>query len=181
MDYYYNILITGCSSGLGEALFNKVWEHDFLKPFGHYRTEDGDPYALIGDITDSDFPEKLDNYIREREIDCFINNAGVYQGDIIDTNLGSQSIQIESDDGVLVKSIFHYCDLMRSSFGIIGLYSGQSALSAAILEYNPDLLSFCMVSEAVYKKHSLQSGFIFDKLNYVIIPETEEVLDTSIH
>ena len=88
MDYYYNILITGCSSGLGEALFNKVWEHDFLKPFGHYRTEDGDPYALIGDITDSDFPEKLDNYIREREIDCFINNAGVYQGDIIDTNLG---------------------------------------------------------------------------------------------
>ena len=82
---------------------------------------------------------------------------------------------------VLIKSIFHYCDLMRSSFGIIGLYSGQSALSAAILEYNPDLLSFCMVSEAVYKKHSLQSGFIFDKLNYVIIPETEEVLDTSIH
>ena len=75
MDYYYNILITGCSSGLGEALFNKVWEHDFLKPFGHYRTEDGDPYALIGDITDPDFPEKLDNYIREREIDCFINNA----------------------------------------------------------------------------------------------------------
>ena len=57
MDYYRNILITGCSSGLGEALFNKIWEHDFLKPFGHYRTEDGDPYALIGDITDSDFPE----------------------------------------------------------------------------------------------------------------------------
>ena len=90
MDYYRNILITGCSSGLGHALFNEVWQHDNLNPFGHYRTEDGDPYALIGDITDSDFPEKLDNYIREREIDCFINNAGVYQGDIIDTNLGSQ-------------------------------------------------------------------------------------------
>ena len=96
-------------------------------------------------------------------------------------DLGSQSIQIDSDDGVLVTSIFHYCDLMRSSFGIIGLYSGQSALSAAILEYNPDLLSFCMVSEAVYNKHSAQSGFIFDKLNYIIIPETEEVQDTSIH
>ena len=75
MDYYRNILITGCSSGLGEALFNKVWEHDFLKPFGHYRTEDGDHYALIGDITDPDFPEKLDNYIRERQIDCFINSS----------------------------------------------------------------------------------------------------------
>ena len=90
MDYYRNILITGCSSGLGHALFNKVWEDDTLNPFGHYRTEDGDPHALIGDITDSDFPEKLDNYIRENKIDCFINNAGVYEGDIIDTNLGSQ-------------------------------------------------------------------------------------------
>ena len=90
MDYYRNILITGCSSGLGQALFNRVWEDDTLTPFAHYRKEHGDPHALIGDITDSDFPEKLDNYIREREIDCFINNAGVYQGDIIDTNLGSQ-------------------------------------------------------------------------------------------
>ena len=90
MDYYRNILITGCSSGLGQALFNEVWQHDHLNPFGHYRTEDGDPHALIGDITDSDFPEKLDNYIRENKIDCFINNAGVYEGDIIGTNLGSQ-------------------------------------------------------------------------------------------
>ena len=90
MDYYRNILITGCSSGLGQALFNRVWEDNNLNPFGHYRTEDGDPHALIGDITDSDFPEKLDNYIRENKIDCFINDAGVYEGDIIDTNLGSQ-------------------------------------------------------------------------------------------
>ena len=90
MDYYYNILITGCSSGLGQALFNRVWEDDTLTPFAHYRKEHGDPHALIGDITDSDFPEKLDNYIRKNKIDCFINNAGIYQGDIIDTNLGSQ-------------------------------------------------------------------------------------------
>ena len=90
MDYYRNILITGCSSGLGQALFSEVWQHDHLNPFGHYRTEDGDPHALIGDITDSDFPEKLDNYIRKNKIDWFINNAGIYQGDIIDTNLGSQ-------------------------------------------------------------------------------------------
>ena len=32
MDYYRNILITGCSSGLGQALFNKVWEDDILNP-----------------------------------------------------------------------------------------------------------------------------------------------------
>ena len=90
MDYYRNILITGCSSGLGQALFNRVWEDDNLTPFAHYRSEHGDPHALIGDITDSDFPEKLDNHIRKYQIDCFINNAGVYEGDIIDTNLASQ-------------------------------------------------------------------------------------------
>ena len=90
MDYYRNILITGCSSGLGQALFNRVWEDDTLIPFAHYRSEHGDPHALIGDITDSDFPEKLDNHIRKYQIDCFINNAGVYEGDIIDTNLASQ-------------------------------------------------------------------------------------------
>ena len=45
MDFYRNILITGCSSGLGQALFDSVWDCDFLKPFGHYRTEDGDPHA----------------------------------------------------------------------------------------------------------------------------------------
>ena len=51
MDYYRNILITGCSSGLGQALFNRVWEDDTLVPFAHYRNEHGDPHALIGDIT----------------------------------------------------------------------------------------------------------------------------------
>ena len=55
MDYYRNILITGCSSGLGQALFNRVWEDDTLTPFAHYRSEHGDPHALIGDITDPDF------------------------------------------------------------------------------------------------------------------------------
>ena len=32
----------------------------------------------------------MDNHIRKYQIDCFINNAGVYEGDIIDTNLASQ-------------------------------------------------------------------------------------------
>ena len=90
MNQFNNILITGCSSGLGEALYDDIWNHDGLNPFGHYRTEDGNPHALIGDITDSDFPEKLDNHIRKYDINCFINNAGIYEGDIIDTNLGSQ-------------------------------------------------------------------------------------------
>ena len=96
-------------------------------------------------------------------------------------DLGSSSFDFDFDSTTIVKSIFHYCDLMNSSYGILGLYSGQSALSAAIIEYNPDLLSMCLISEAVYKKHCKQSGFIFDNLKYIIIPETDEVRDTTIH
>ena len=90
MNYFYNILITGCSSGLGKALFNETCRHDHLKSFAHYRSNLVDPYALIGDITDDSFPDKLDEYIRSREVDCFINNAGVLEGDIIETNLIAQ-------------------------------------------------------------------------------------------
>ena len=93
MNFFYNILITGCSSGLGEALFNEVCSHDHLKPFAHYRLHrapNDDPYALYGDINDFNFVDKLDEYIRTREIDCFINNAGVYEGNVLETNLVSQ-------------------------------------------------------------------------------------------
>ena len=90
MNYFYNILVTGCSSGLGEALFNETCKHDHLKSFAHYRSNLVDPYALIGDITDDFFPDKLDEYIRSREVDCFINNAGVLEGNVIETNLVAQ-------------------------------------------------------------------------------------------
>jgi len=90
MNFFYNILITGCSSGLGEALFNETCKHDHLKSFAHYRSNLVDPYALIGDITDDSFPDKLDDYIRIREVDCFINNAGVLEGNVIETNLVAQ-------------------------------------------------------------------------------------------
>ena len=96
-------------------------------------------------------------------------------------DLGTNSFTVLSDADITVKSIFHYCDLMASSYGIVGLYSGQSALSSAIMEYNPNLLSLCLISEAVHKKHCKQSGFIFDNLNYNIIPETGEVRETTIH
>ena len=96
-------------------------------------------------------------------------------------DLGTNTFSVRTDSSIQVDSIFHYCDLMNSAYGIIGLYSGQSALSCAIMEYNPKLMSICIVSEAVYKKHTKQSGFIFDNLEYVIIPETTTVQDTSIH
>ena len=74
MNYFYNILVTGCSSGLGEALFNETCKHDHLKSFAHYRKMTHDPYALYGDINDFNFVDKLDEYIRTREIECILKS-----------------------------------------------------------------------------------------------------------
>jgi len=90
MDFFYNILVTGCSSGLGKALFNEVHSHDHLRPFAHYRSTTHDSFALYGDVNDSNFSDKLDEFIRTRQIECFINNAGVYEGNVLETNLVSQ-------------------------------------------------------------------------------------------
>ena len=90
MDFFYNILVTGCSSGLGKALFNEVHSHDHLRPFAHYRSTTHDSFALYGDVNDFNFPDKLDEFIRTRQIECFINNAGVYEGNVLETNLVSQ-------------------------------------------------------------------------------------------
>ena len=89
-------------------------------------------------------------------------------------------MDVETSTGVLVNNIFTYCDLMNSCYGIIGLYSGQSALSSAIMEYNPSLKSYCIVSSAVYEKHKQQSGFIFDNVEYILIQD-KNVQDTSDH
>ena len=115
------------------------------------------------------------NKIREMYKECRFGAVQFVQ------DLETKTFTVLTDLDIPVRSIFHYCDLMASAYGVIGLYSGQSALSAAIIEYNPDLLSLCIVSEAVYKKHSKQSGFIFDNLNYLIIPDNLDVRDTSIH
>lgn len=89
-------------------------------------------------------------------------------------------LNVDTSADVLVDSIFTYCDLMNSCFGIIGLYSGQSALSSAIMEYNPELKSFSIVSSAVFDKHMKQSGFIFDNVEYLIIPETQPIQDSRV-
>ena len=90
-------------------------------------------------------------------------------------------IDVEIGTSVLVNNIFTYCDLMNSCYGIIGLFSGQSALSSAIMEYNPNLKSYCIVSSAVYEKHKQQSGFIFDNIEYLVIKEDQAIQQTSVH
>lgn len=76
---------------------------------------------------------------------------------------------MDTDGTVEVNSIFHYCDLMNSAFGMVSLYSGQMVLSAAIInQYNPDFKSFCITAKIVQETHTKQSGFLFDNVEYLI-------------
>jgi len=75
------IAITGCGSGLGEAL---VSEAQYLghKVFPHYRRgiPDRDHKTLIGEISDWDFADRFNSFLQMNNIDTFINNAGMYYG-----------------------------------------------------------------------------------------------------
>lgn len=102
-----NIVITGCGSGLGKALYETSANKHVVFP--HYRTGE---FGLVGDITDYDFPCKLAEYLERVNADVFINSAAIYCGGSLEetsdeeiertilTNLTSQII--------MLKRVFSY-------------------------------------------------------------------------
>ena len=75
-----NILITGCSSGLGKTFFESREKHNH-NVYPHLRKNsnlDG-IQTLIGDITNIDFLDKFISFLEEKNINVFINNAAVHQ------------------------------------------------------------------------------------------------------
>lgn len=73
-----NVLITGCSSGLGFSLS----ENKNNNIFSHYRTfENPQDNMIIGDLTDKNFLLEFDNFLEKNQIDVLINNAGIYHSD----------------------------------------------------------------------------------------------------
>lgn len=106
-----NILITGCGSGLGQALLEESIKKN-LSVFPHYRNSST---HFSGDICDSGFSDRLDEYVREKNIDVFVNSAAIYCGgplletsdsDIertIVTNLTSQILMLKKVFGYFVE------------------------------------------------------------------------------
>lgn len=106
-----NILITGCGSGLGQALLGESIKKN-LSVFPHYRNSFT---HFSGDICDSGFSDRLGEYVREKNIDVFINSAAIYCGgplletsdsDIertIATNLTSQILMLKKVFGYFVE------------------------------------------------------------------------------
>lgn len=102
------IAITGCGSGLGEALLSAA-EREGHKVFPHYRrgTPDRDHKILIGEMSDWDFADRFNSFLQMNNIDTFINNAGMYYGGpiegmsdstivrMIDVNITSQILMMK--------------------------------------------------------------------------------------
>lgn len=90
-------------------------------------------------------------------------------------NISGQKIEVDCNDEVMVKSIFHYCDLMYSSSGLCGLHSGSTSLASAIKAYKEDLDIFIFVSETLHNNmkrwlnNELHFGaFYLDYANYIV-------------
>ena len=82
-------------------------------------------------------------------------------------SVSSNSYDIDYDGYVEVESIFRYCDLIASSYGILTLSSGASHMSSAIKDYSPDLKSICIMSKKWYNYHKERGLFFFDNIDYV--------------
>ena len=107
-----NVLITGCSRGLGAAIVQELLTRD-CSVIPHFRSEGSyinlhkTPNIVLGDISEQSTINKIADSLREYDIDVYINNAAVYKhksfteyseqdiADIININLTSQILAIQ--------------------------------------------------------------------------------------
>ena len=104
-----NILITGCGSGLGLSL-SKNKNHTI---FPHYRTGDtSNQDFLIGDLNEPSFLNRFSDFIVDKNVEVFINNAGVYLGDSLENNSDEQIVNTLTTNLItpilLTKRVFSY-------------------------------------------------------------------------
>ena len=99
------VLVTGCNRGLGNFLANRFDLNGCV--VSRHSRHDNKNCQLVGDISIDSFYDCLEMFVRNNEIDIFVNNAAVHNSQpflkykeneiqaIIRTNLTSQILMIQ--------------------------------------------------------------------------------------
>ena len=165
-----------CMGGKGTGNMISNWElFHGLEPVNshpkiYYEPEIHDGYkdVFIVDFTSTTIgydENKLKNILRDMKKEY--SDKRFLSIDFV-KSVSSNSYDLEYDGCVEVESIFRYCDLMASSYGLLTLSSGASHMSSAVKDYAPDLDSICVMPEKWYNYHKERGLFFFDNINYVI-------------
>lgn len=71
------------------------------------------------------------------------------------------------DDDIFIKSLFHYYDLMYSSYGLICLHTGASHLGTCIKNIRSDFENICLITTFTEKRDL----FLFPNVKYVKVQD----------
>jgi short-subunit dehydrogenase len=77
MNYQRKIFITGAQYGLGKSILNLSVDKG-IETYFHFHKNPNNLEIPYGDINDSEVRKNILNYVRQKDINVFINNVGIY-------------------------------------------------------------------------------------------------------
>ena len=188
-----NILITGCSSGLGKTFFETREKHNH-NVYPHLRKNsnlDG-IQTLIGDITNSDFLDKFISFLEEKNINVFINNAAVHQkksilefsneeiSNIINVNLTQQILLLKESykffkkrkEGLIININSIACKYPSANESVYsstksGLYAFSKSLQLESLDDKIEIIDVFL--------GGMKTKITENRKNYDSLMETEDI------
>ena len=188
-----NILITGCSSGLGKTFFETREKHNH-NVYPHLRKNsnlDG-IQTLVGDITNSDFLDKFISFLEEKNINVFINNAAVHQkksilefsneeiSNIININLTQQILLLKEsykffkkrNEGLIININSIACKYPSANESVYsstksGLYAFSKSLQLESLDDKIEIIDVFL--------GGMKTKITENRKNYDSLMETEDI------
>ena len=188
-----NILITGCSSGLGKTFFETREKHNH-NVYPHLRKNsnlDG-IQTLVGDITNSDFLDKFISFLEEKNINVFINNAAVHQkksilefsneeiSNIINVNLTQQILLLKEsykffkkrNEGLIININSIACKYPSANESLYsstksGLYAFSKSLQLEALDDKIEIIDVFL--------GGMKTKITENRKNYDSLMETEDI------
>lgn len=188
-----NILITGCSSGLGKTFFETREKHNH-NVYPHLRKNsnlDG-IQTLVGDITNSDFLDKFISFLEEKNINVFINNAAVHQkksilefsneeiSNIININLTQQILLLKEsykffkkrNEGLIININSIACKYPSANESLYsstksGLYAFSKSLQLEALDDKIEIIDVFL--------GGMKTKITENRKNYDSLMETEDI------